>query len=489
MATGSCEDLDRSEHKHETAHKQLHWEIGAQCGRKRSRECEESAHSKSRDSHPGCTTGGECGPTLKHGRSIDLGASSEHPHPKEQCAERGRSQECRCVLTPEHLPPLPFFQSNPVTPHCTSTDFLHVLSFNMNRGSLPLGRGSMDTETLASSTGMVTLSSAHQPVSSSRQPTNMQQDPAITMSGLTKVQTEEIFLLSHEVQTLRGRLALDFIELSHQEALFCMVVQATRYEKVTWGHPDCTVAYNSLIKSDGEGTSKEKWDEAIECLRTEGGAALLDTNSLLFHHTLEYQNRMIELITRSQEYIQALHKCIWKVVSQVMEKAGKSTADGLGIALHLVDMLPTVPLQLAFNTATAGLFGCTPKVYAVQPIMGTDGPCFSHAPPLGSDQNAMTILSEEILKSTHSIEEKAAQPTWLMTAAGEGTVGVQAVESEGGDYPNHPCMSLSPVRCMSCSPTLHVLSSMGWSAAQYLVPCSSSCSPPRCHLQAIAFKA
>ena len=60
----------------------------------------------------------------------------------------------------------------------------------------------MGTETLAPSYQMVTPSSAHQPVPSSRQPTNMQLDPAITMSRLTKVQTEEIFLLTHEVQTL-----------------------------------------------------------------------------------------------------------------------------------------------------------------------------------------------------------------------------------------------------------------------------------------------
>ena len=84
----------------------------------------------------------------------------------------------------------------------------------------------MDTETLASSTRMVTPSSAHQLVPSSGQPTNAQLDPVIATSGLTKVQTEEIFLLSHEVQTLCRRLALDFIELSHQEALFHMGVQA-----------------------------------------------------------------------------------------------------------------------------------------------------------------------------------------------------------------------------------------------------------------------
>ena len=58
---------------------------------------------------------------------------------------------------------------------------------------------------------------------------------------------------------------------------------------------------------------------------------------------------MIQLITRSQEAIQALHECIWKVVRWVMESAGKSMADGLEIALHLVDMLLSVPPQHDFQ--------------------------------------------------------------------------------------------------------------------------------------------
>ena len=89
---------------------------------------------------------------------------------------------------------------------------------------------------------------------------------------------------------------------------------------------------------------------------------------------------MIELIMSSGEAIQALHECIWKVVTQVMEDAGKSVVDGLGITLCLVDMLPTIPLQLAFNTATAGLIRCTPEVYAAWPKTRTDGLHFSHAP-------------------------------------------------------------------------------------------------------------
>ena len=39
----------------------------------------------------------------------------------------------------------------------------------------------------------------------------------------------------------------DFIHLSNKEALFCMGIQATGYEKVTSGHPDHVTAYYTMI--------------------------------------------------------------------------------------------------------------------------------------------------------------------------------------------------------------------------------------------------
>ena len=127
---------------------------------------------------------------------------------------------------------------------------------------------------------------------------------------------------------------------------------------------------------------------------------------------------MIQLVTRSWEAIQTLHEHIWKVVHWVMESAGKSMADGLGIALCLVDMLPTIPLQLTFNTVTARLPGCTPEAHA-------------HASPLSTDRGAMTVLGKEILKGACGAEEKAMQATWLVTVTDAGSVKVTMVESEG----------------------------------------------------------
>ena len=121
-----------------------------------------------------------------------------------------------------------------------------------------------------------------------------------------------------------------------------------------------------------------------------------------------------------------------------MESAGKSAVDELGIALHLVDMLPTIPLQLTFNTVTAGLSRCTPEALA-------------YASPLSTDQGAMTVFSEEILKGAWGAEEKAMQATWHVTATDAGSVKVMMVGSESGDYSNHPHTSLSPAPHVSTS--------------------------------------
>ena len=289
-----------------------------------------------------------------------------------------------------------------------------------------------------SSAGIVTPSSACQPVLSSGQLTNAQVESIFVTSRLTAEQYEEVFPLSHKVQTLCGKLALDFIELSHQEAQFCMGAQVTSHEKAIQEHPDCSTG---------------KCDEATQCSEE---VTWLETNSLLFHHTIEYQGNMIQLVTRSQEAIQALHEHICKVICQVMESAGKSVADGLEIALCLVDMLPSIPLQLTFNTVTARLPRFTPETLTYTSLLSTD-------------QGAMTVLSKEILKGAYVAEEKVMQATCCVTVTNTGLVKVTMIGSKGGDDPNRPGTSLSLASCVS---TLS-----GWHTTGYQTPRSPSYSP------------
>ena len=175
----------------------------------------------------------------------------------------------------------------------------------MSRGSLPPDCGSLNIEMFMPPMGVVTPSSVNQFVSSSGPPTAMQFDTALAMTGFSKEQAEEIFLLTCKAQTLGRRLMCDFIQLSHKVVLFHMGVQATGYEKATSGCPDHVTAYYSMIKSMGEGALAEKLNKAIDCLWEEAGEAWLDMNSILFRRALEYQNKMSDLLTESNEAIEA----------------------------------------------------------------------------------------------------------------------------------------------------------------------------------------
>ena len=185
----------------------------------------------------------------------------------------------------------------------------------------------------------------------------------------------------------------------------------------------------------------------------------MDTNSILFHHALEYQNKMNDFLTESDKAIEALHDRIWAVVMKVMEDVGKPTADGLGIAMHLVEILPTILLHLAFHLSTPGLTIFTPEVYATRPKSRTDLLDFSNIPPLHSSRMVLHVLREEIVKNVQGTPEKvkAVEPTWMMSMANVSTIGAKAAEIGAGDGPSSsPHAPHSPVPHASRSPVPHV---------------------------------
>ena len=331
-------------------------------------------------------------------------------------------------------------------------------SIDMSRGSLPPDCGSINIEMFTPPTGIVTPSSVNQFVTSSGPPVTMQLDAALVMSRLSREQAEEIFILTYKAQTLGRKLTHKFILLSHKEALFHMGIQATAYEQASSGCPHHVTVYYSMIKSEGGGVSPEKFDETIEHLWKEAGKAWLNMNQMLFHHALDYQGKMSDLLTESSQSIEVLHDQIWTVVLKVMEDAGKPMADGLGITMHLVDMLPTIPLDLAFKSAVPALTGFASEVYAAWPKSRMDLLDFCHTPPPQSDWRVLHVLCEEIPRSAHGPTDKvkAIQPSLLWSVANVSTIGVKAAEAGAGNGPStSQCTSYSLVACTSHSPVAH----------------------------------
>ena len=248
------------------------------------------------------------------------------------------------------------------------------------------------------------------PPSGTGQLVGVQVGLSVLTSGLTTAQAEEIFLLTHEIQTLHGKLALDFIKMSHTEANFRMGTQAASHESTAQ-----------------ESRASETW---------------LRINSSLFRHAIDHQQFMVRLINRSQEAIQALHDRIWKVISQVMESTGRSAVDGIGIALHLVGLLPTIPLQLAFNTITPELPGYTPRA-------------LTYASQDSIDRGAMSVLSEELTRDPTRGHDQATQASSRMTTMDTVSTRFMTIRDTGSNRPG-PNLSLhsptySPSRLPFCS--------------------------------------
>ena len=193
-----------------------------------------------------------------------------------------------------------------------------------------------------------------------------------------------------------------------------------------------------------------------------GKATWLRINSLLFHHTLDYQRYMVQLVNHSQEAIQALHECIWQVVHRVMESAGKSVADSLRVALHLVDMLPTIPLQLTFNTVTAGPLGHTPEA-------------LTYASQCSINCGAMTVLSEELIREPPSAKVEAMQAIWHTMAIDTGSTRIATTGGVGDGNIDHSGSSPSPATCVSTS--------VDWCTTEYGTKCSKTHSPNRSPFQ------
>ena len=141
-----------------------------------------------------------------------------------------------------------------------------------------------------------------------------------------------------------------------------------------------------------------------------------------------------------------------------MESAGKSAADGLGVGLHLVDMLLTIPLQLTFNTVTAGPLGHTPKalMYASQSSI---------------DRGVMSVLGEELIREPPSAKDEAMQAIWHVMAADTGSLRVATTRGAGGDNIDCSGSSLSLALCVSTS--------TDWYTAGYRKPHSPLYSPNR----------
>ena len=125
-------------------------------------------------------------------------------------------------------------------------------------------------------------------------------------------------------------------------------------------------------------------------------------------------------------------------------------------------MLPTIPLQLTFNSITDGMLRHTPEA-------------LTYASQCSIDCGVMTILGDKLIREPVSVKDEAMQAIWCVTAIDTGSTRATTTGGMGDGNINHSGSSPSP--------TPHASTSTDWRTTEYRTKCSKmhspSCSPFR----------
>ena len=110
----------------------------------------------------------------------------------------------------------------------------------------------------------------------------------------------------------------------------------------------------NVLNSDVDGC-KRIW----RWLTMEADQAWKDTNNILFSHQLKYDAELAEFITEIERILQGKCMEIWDHITCIA--AHLSPEAGLCLALHMVESLPTIPMDLCF-CSDSNAAGILPRV-------------------------------------------------------------------------------------------------------------------------------
>ena len=127
-------------------------------------------------------------------------------------------------------------------------------------------------------------------------------------------------------------------------------------------------------------------------LTTEADQAWKDTNNVLFSHQLKYGAKLTEFITEIERILQDKCTEIWDHITFIAEAAHLSPEAGLHLALHIVESLTTIPMDLCFCGVIPMLLAYCPESCSLQ----TWDPAGDRDYLLDPDAQVLSVLSRKL---------------------------------------------------------------------------------------------
>ena len=172
------------------------------------------------------------------------------------------------------------------------------------------------------------------------------------------------------------------------------MAQATAHKTINVEQMAQNVAY-SILPDDQ--TSDKKCEETLQQLHTKADKAWKDTNDLVFNHQLCYDGQLAAFISNAERSLQEKWDKVWECVDRLTDVAGVSHNACLGLALQVLNKLPTIPIDLSYCMPIPMMMAYGPEPYACQTWHEDGGETSS----LGKEARASCLLMRKLKWLSH----------------------------------------------------------------------------------------
>ena len=183
----------------------------------------------------------------------------------------------------------------------------------------------------------------------------------------------------------------------------------------------------NVLNPDVDGHKRIWWR-----LTVEADQAWKDTNDILLSHQLRYDAELTEFITEVEGILQAKRAEIWGHVTCIAKTAHLSPEAGLCLTLHIVESLPTIPVNLCFCGVIPMLLAYCPESYSLQ----TWDPTGDRDYFLDADARVSGMLSRKLAHIQGGAPVDSCSPHRVPSpAVSTGSIGSRASLPLGGHIP------------------------------------------------------
>ena len=211
------------------------------------------------------------------------------------------------------------------------------------------------------------------------------------------------------------RLAKDFQVLSGPEAIHRNSIQGMVHETPTLGHFPQEATYVAIL---WDNITEAELEAMTHCLCSKADAAWKKMHEVMYNHQLEYDQQLSAFLKEVEMTLTNMRDQIWTTIHALVEGDGVTFEDCLSLALHMLHLLPQIPVDISFQMQIPLTIAYCPESSVYRRWHSKQG----GVSPLCKEVRASLTLTKVLGGVTHQGSEGMDCPP--SPAISEGSVGL-----------------------------------------------------------------